>query len=96
MKLSSADLGYIRLAAAQILSGPIVAPHTRAEILEAKGMNYLVYLLGNSREAYTKWEEPMALEAGNALLQLAAGAMMHASGGWDRMDIEQGVNSVIK
>ena len=73
-----------------------MAPHTRAEILEAKGMNYLVYLLVNSSEAYTKWEEPMALTAGNALLQLAAGAMMHAAGGWDRMDIEQGVNSVIK
>ena len=67
-----------------------------AEIVEAKGTNYLVYLLVNSSEAYTKWEEPVALAAGNALLQLAAGAMMHAAGGWDRMDIEQGVNSVIK
>ena len=94
--LSAADLGYIRLAAAQILSGPSVAPHTRADIIEAKGVNYLVHFLVKSSEAYTKWEEPMALEAGNALLQLAAGAMMHASGGWDRMDIEQGVNSVIK
>ena len=96
VKLSAADLGDIRLAAAQILSGLSVAPHTRAAIVEAKGLNYLVQLLVNSSEADAKWDEPLALAAGNALLQLAAGAMMHAAGGWDRIDIEQGVNSVIK
>ena len=96
VKLSAADLGDIRLAAAQILSGLSVAPHTRAAIVEAKGLNYLVQLLVNSSEADAKWDEPLALAAGNALLQLAAGAMMHAAGGWARMDIGQGVDSVIK
>ena len=31
------------LGAAQILSGPSVAPHTRAEIVEAMGSSHLVY-----------------------------------------------------
>ena len=76
VKLSDADLGDIHLAAAHILSGLSVAPHTKAAIVEAKGLNCLVQLLVNYSEADAKWYETLALEAGNTLLQLADGAMI--------------------
>ena len=96
VKLSATDLGDIRLADAQILSGLSVVPHTRAAIVEAKGLNYLVQLLVKSSEVDVKWEEPLTLVAGNEFLQLAAGSMMHAAGGWASMDFGQVVDYVIK
>jgi hypothetical protein len=72
----------VRLAVAQILSSLCVAPHTRAAVVEAKCMYYLIgFLYDHSDQA----SEEVALFAGRAITQLAAGAITRASvfGGGD-------------
>jgi hypothetical protein len=70
-----AKLGpQIRLAIAQILSSLCVAPHTRAAVVEADCIHFLVDILF---EHETSGE--VALFAAQALLQLAAGAITRAT-----------------
>ena len=72
----------VRLAVAQILSSLCVAPHTRAAVVEANCMSYLItFLFDHSDPA----SEEVALYAGRAITQLAAGAITRASvfGGGD-------------
>eukprot|EP00957_Ditylum_brightwellii_P149678 11398418-Ditylum_brightwellii.AAC.1 len=95
IELSASTQSDVRLAVAQILSSLSVAPHTRAAIVEAKGLSYLVQLLVDtnlvdSEASHCEWDEPLALAAGNALLQLAAGAMAHASG-WGKSSMSDSV-----
>jgi len=89
VKLSVSSQHDIRLAVAQILSSLSVAPHTRAAIVDAKGLNYLVQLVVYSVHELPadKIDEPLALAAGSALLRIAAGAMSHSSG-WMRPNLE--------
>lgn len=91
VKLSVSDQRDIRLAVAQILSSLSVAPHTRAAIVDAKGLNYLVQLVVYSAHELpaNKIDEPLALAAGSALLRIAAGAMSHSSG-WMRPNLGMG------
>ena len=72
----------VRLAVAQILSSLCVAPHTRAAVVEAKCMYYLIGFLYDHADPAS---EEVALYAGRAITQLAAGAIMRASvfGGGD-------------
>lgn len=77
----------VRLAVAQILSSLCVAPHTRAAVVEARCMFYLIgFLYDHSDQA----SEEVALYAGRAITQLAAGAITRASvfggGGADILD----------
>lgn len=66
----SQSVGHdVRLAVAQILSTLWVAPHTRAVVVEAQCINYLIPSL---------WDHSDPSSAGNALLQLTAGAMTHS------------------
>jgi len=72
----------VRLAVAQILASLCVAPHTRAAVVEARCMLYLIgFLYDHSDQA----SEEVALFAGRAITQLAAGAITRASvfGGGD-------------
>jgi len=72
----------VRLAVAQILSSLCVAPHTRAAVVEARCMFYLIgFLYDHTNPA----SEEVALFAGHAITQLAAGAITRASvfGGGD-------------
>lgn len=72
----------VRLAVAQILASLCVAPHTRAAVVEARCINYLIgFLYDHSDPA----SEEVALFAGHAITQLAAGAITRASvfGGGD-------------
>ena len=64
----------VRLAVAQILSSLCVAPHTRAAVVEAECIHFLVDILF---EHVTSPE--VALFAAQALMQLAAGAITRAS-----------------
>lgn len=66
----------VRLGVAQILSSLCVAPHTRAAVVEAQCINYLIPLLYNHSDSSS---QQVAFAAGSALLQLAAGAMTLAS-----------------
>jgi hypothetical protein len=66
-----------RVAVAQMLSALCVAPHTRAAVVEARCVGYLVALL---YEHGTSESEGMVQFAASALLQLADGAMVRASG----------------
>ena len=63
-----------RLAIAKILSSLCVAPHTRAAVVEAECIHFLVDILF---EHVTS--EEVALFASQALMQLAAGAITRAS-----------------
>eukprot|EP00592_Proboscia_alata_P003201 CAMPEP_0194375938 /NCGR_PEP_ID=MMETSP0174-20130528/24497_1 /TAXON_ID=216777 /ORGANISM="Proboscia alata, Strain PI-D3" /LENGTH=2279 /DNA_ID=CAMNT_0039156461 /DNA_START=633 /DNA_END=7472 /DNA_ORIENTATION=+ len=79
-----------RLAIAQILSSLSVAPHTRAAIVDANGLSYLVSILSES-VAEDASDDPLVLESLSAILQLAAGASSYAnlsssSLGWRRND----------
>ena len=67
----------VRLAVAEILSNLCIAPHTRAAVVKANCINYLVPLLlfGHSEPL----SQQIALAAGSALLQLLVGAMARAS-----------------
>lgn len=74
----SAIYGHdVRLAVAQILSSLCVAPHTRAAVVEAQCINYLIPLLWCEHNDPSS--QQVAYAAGSALLQLAAGAMTRAS-----------------
>ena len=64
----------VRLAIAQILASLCVAPHTRAAVVEAECIHFLVDILF---EHVTSQE--VASYAAQALLQLAAGAITRAS-----------------
>ncbi|KAL7533545.1 hypothetical protein ACHAXR_008988, partial [Thalassiosira sp. AJA248-18] len=66
-QLESGD-SRVRLAMAEVISTLTVAPHTRAGIIEARGVKYLVQLLGS----VDIQDETLALAAGNALLRLAS------------------------
>jgi hypothetical protein len=77
VKLLNESVGHdVRVAVAQMLSALCVAPHTRAAVVEAKCVSYLVALL---YEHSSPASEEMVHYAGTALLQLAAGAMIRAS-----------------
>ena len=77
VKLLNESVGhYVRVAVAQMLSALCVAPHTRAAVVDANCVSYLVALL---YEHTSPDSEEMVFCAGSALLQLAAGAMMRAS-----------------
>jgi hypothetical protein len=66
----------VKLAIAQILSALCVAPHTRAAVAEANCVNYLIgFLYDHSDQS----SQEVALFAGRALMQLAAGAITRAS-----------------
>lgn len=67
----------VRLAVAQILSSLCVAPHTRAAVVEAQCIGYLIPLLWC--EQSDPASQQVAYAAGSALLQLAAGAMTRGS-----------------
>jgi hypothetical protein len=66
----------IRLYVAQILSSLCAAPHTRAAIVEANCINFLIGILYEHSDPAS---EEIALFAGRAILQLAAGAITRAS-----------------
>jgi hypothetical protein len=77
VKLLNESVGHdVRVAVAQMLSTLCVAPHTRAAVVEANCVSYLVALL---YEHSASDSEEMVFCAGSALLQLAAGAMTSAS-----------------
>jgi hypothetical protein len=77
VKLLNESVGHdVRVAVAQMLSALCVAPHTRAAVVEARCVSYLVALL---YEHNSPASEQMVQYAGSALLQLAAGAMCRAS-----------------
>jgi hypothetical protein len=69
-RLESAD-SRVRLALAEAILRLTLGPLTRAGIVEARGVKYLVQLLG-SVDSQTR-DEALALAAGHALLQLALG-----------------------
>jgi hypothetical protein len=66
----------VKLAIAQILSALCVAPHTRAAVAEANCINYLIGFLYEHSDPSS---QEVALFAGSALTQLAAGAITRAS-----------------
>jgi hypothetical protein len=74
-KLESSD-SQVRLAMAEIISSLTVAPHTRAGVVQANGVKYLVQLLGSVDIAH---DEALALAAGKALLRLAMGSPLTSS-----------------
>jgi len=76
-QLESND-SQVRLAMADIISSLSVAPHTRAGIIKAKGVEYLVQLLGSLD--FQAHDEALALTAGTALLRLAMGATSGSGG----------------
>ena len=77
VKLLNESVGYdVRVAVAQMLAALCVAPHTRAAVVEARCVSYLIALL---YEHNSPASEQMVQYAGSALLQLAAGAMSRTS-----------------
>lgn len=76
-RLGSGDSG-VRLAMAEVILSLTVAPHTRAGIIQARGVKYLVQLLG-SVDIQAE-DEALALAAGNALLYLAMGTESRSGG----------------
>ena len=76
-QLESND-SQVRLAMADIISSLSVAPHTRAGIIKAKGVEYLVQLLGSLE--FQAHDEALAITAGTALLRLAMGANSWSGG----------------
>ena len=77
VKRLNESIGYdTRVAVAQMLSALCVAPHTRAAVVEARCVGYLVGLL---YEHGTPESEGMVQFAASALLQLADGAIVRAS-----------------
>jgi len=62
----------VRLAVSQMISALCVAPHTRAAVVEARCVNYLVALLFEHSSPASK---QMVQFAASALVQLAAGSM---------------------
>jgi hypothetical protein len=77
VKLLNESVGHdVRVAVAQMLAALCVAPHTRAAVVEARCVSYLIALL---YEHNSPASEKMVQYAGSALLQLAAGAMCRTS-----------------
>lgn len=77
VKLLTESVGHdVRVAVAQMISALCVAPHTRAAVVEARCVSYLVALL---YEHNAPASEDMVRYAASALLQLAAGAMVRAT-----------------
>jgi hypothetical protein len=77
VKLLNESVGHdVRVAVAQMISTLCVAPHTRAAVVEANCVRYLVALL---YEHSAPDSEDMVFCAGSALLQLAAGSMTSAN-----------------
>lgn len=77
VKLLNESVGHdVRVAVAQMISALCVAPHTRAAVVEARCVSYLVALL---YEHTSPTSEEMVRYAAYALLQLAAGAMIRAA-----------------
>jgi hypothetical protein len=66
----------VRLAIAQILSSLCTAPHTRAAVVEANCINFLIGFLYEHSDASS---EEVALFVGRAISQLAAGAITRSS-----------------
>jgi hypothetical protein len=81
LTLSNSVGHSVRLAVAGILSSLCVAPHTRAAVVEANCISCLIPLLFDHEDPSSA---KVAILAGRALLQLAAGAMKRASvfSGW--------------
>lgn len=67
----------VRVAICQILASLCVAPHTRAAVVEAKCMPFLIGFLYDS----TQFSEDVILSASTALVQLAVGAITRAKVG---------------
>ena len=69
----------VRLAICQILASLCIAPHTRAAVVEADCINFLIDLLSSfDYNSTTGANDELALFAGQALLQLVAGAVQRA------------------
>lgn len=68
----------VQLAVTQILSSLCVAPHTRAAVVEAQCIHYLISLLFEHFNPSNQHSQELIYAAGSALLQLAAGAMTRA------------------
>jgi SPRY domain len=78
VKLLNESVGHsVRVAVSEMLSALCIAPHTRAAVVEANCVSYLVALL---YEHTAPDSEEMVYCAGNALLQLAACSMMRSNG----------------
>lgn len=75
----------VRLHIAQILSSLCAASHTRAAIVEANCINFLVGILYEHNDPSS---EEIALFAGRAILQLAAGAVTRASVFTDDFEVQ--------
>jgi len=79
----------VQLAVTQILSGLCVAPHTRAAVVEAQCISFLIPLLFDDQRK----SEEVQYAAGSALLQLAAGAMTRARVfNADRLELDNAVS----
>lgn len=81
VKLTTSDQADVRLAVAEILASLSIAPHTRAAVIDNNGLDYLVQLLANYSTSDSTWDgqSPTTLAVGNALLQLASGAMANSN-----------------
>ncbi|KAG7364310.1 NACHT domain containing protein [Nitzschia inconspicua] len=78
VKLLNQSVGHdVRVAVSQMLSALCIAPHTRAAVIEANCVSYLIALL---YEHTSPDSEEMVYCAGNALLQLAACSMTRSHG----------------
>jgi hypothetical protein len=66
----------VRLSIAQILSSLCAAPHTRAAVVETNCINFLIGILYEHSDPSSS---EVAVYAGQAILQLAAGAISRAS-----------------
>ena len=77
VKLMNESVGHdVRVAVAQMISALCIAPHTRAAVVDARCVGYLVALL---YEHSSPNSAEMVRYAASALLQLAAGAMVRAT-----------------
>ena len=68
----------VQLAICQILASLCIAPHTRAAVVEADCIHFLIDLLSAFDYNVTTGDDELALFAGQALLQLATGAIQRA------------------
>jgi len=96
VKLLNESVGHdVRVAVAQMLSALCIAPHTRAAVVEANCVNYLVALL---YEHSSPDSEEMVFCAGSALLQLAAGTLTRPSAltVTDNIPLDRGEGSLQK
>jgi hypothetical protein len=83
----------VRLSIAQILSSLCAAPHTRAAVVETNCIDFLIGILYEHSDPSSS---EVAVYAGRAILQLAAGANSRTSG-WICDDVEPfGTNPIDK